>query len=159
MPRRSAVLLTSSRSIPNFSLFCTFCTHLQKSEAHPLPLQSLPGSLQKPRVCHQQRSPVSADRASNLQTSLHAPPLTPRSSSLFCTRAQAIPFLFNPLRTLCVFTRDATHSVVPILELRPGDNRNPLRRSLSSTDHGTRSTNQTSLIPRFFQRARRACAC
>src|ERR1700676_293969 len=101
MSRRPAALLTSPRSIPDSSLFCTFCTVLQKSEAHPLPLQSLPASLQKPRECRQERFFDLATRHSPL----------PPSSSLFCTKAKAIPFLFNPLRTLCVFTRDATRTV------------------------------------------------
>jgi hypothetical protein len=51
MPRRPAVLLTPPHSIPDFSLFRAFCTPLQKSEAHPLPFQPLPASLQKRRTC------------------------------------------------------------------------------------------------------------
>jgi len=50
MPRRLAVLLTPPHSIPNSSLFCTFCALLQKSGAHPLTFQLLPRSLQKPQV-------------------------------------------------------------------------------------------------------------
>jgi len=67
MSRRPAVLLTSPRSIPDSSLFCFFCTLVQKSEAHPLPFQPLPASLQKRREClpssfleeRQQRFPLS----------------------------------------------------------------------------------------------------
>jgi hypothetical protein len=50
MSRRPAVLLTPPHSIPNSSLFCTFCTALQKSEADPLTFQLLAHSLQKRRV-------------------------------------------------------------------------------------------------------------
>jgi|ERR1700676_517240 len=61
MPGRPAVPLTSPRYIPNSSLFCFFCTPVQKSEAHPLPLQSLPASLQKPRVCRHKRFLISRE--------------------------------------------------------------------------------------------------
>src|SRR5882724_2732810 len=60
MPRRPAVLLTPPHAISASSLFCTFCTVLQKSEAHPLSLQPLPRSLQKHGRWHQQRSPNSS---------------------------------------------------------------------------------------------------
>src|SRR6202790_4873209 len=72
MSRRQAVPLTFPRPISNSSLFCTFCTPLQKSEAHLLPLQSLPASLQKHRGWHQQRTSKIRDvetcPRSNLQT-------------------------------------------------------------------------------------------
>src|SRR6202790_1009231 len=49
MSRRPAVLLTFPRLISDSSLFCVFCSLVQKSEAHPLPFQSLARSLQKRR--------------------------------------------------------------------------------------------------------------
>src|SRR6202790_323739 len=72
MPRRPAVPLTSPRDTSNPALFCLFCTRLQKSEAHLLPLQSLPASLQKPRVCRHQRFlvPDAPSQPSHLQTCL-----------------------------------------------------------------------------------------
>jgi hypothetical protein len=69
MSRRPAVLLTSPRHIPNSWLFRFFCTVLQKSEAHPLPFQPLPASLQKPQACRQERFFDLATRHSSLATS------------------------------------------------------------------------------------------
>src|SRR5882724_1438210 len=51
MPCRPAVLLTPPRDLSNSSLFCTL---LQKSEAHSLTFQSLPGSLHKHRGCQRE---------------------------------------------------------------------------------------------------------
>jgi hypothetical protein len=68
MPRRPAVLLTSPRSISTSSFFRTFCTLLQKSKAHPLPLQSLPASLQKLRVCRHTRFLISREESFNSST-------------------------------------------------------------------------------------------
>jgi hypothetical protein len=87
MPRRPAVLLTSPRSIPNSSLLCFFCTLLQKSKAHLLPLQSLPASLQKPRVCRHKR----------FLTSREAPPAPIPFPVIFCishhqNEAHLLPF-------------------------------------------------------------------
>jgi len=98
MPRRPAVLRTSPRHIPTSSLFCTFCTLLQKSEAHILPLQSLPASLQKPRVCRHKRLSL-ATRHPSLATSAN--------SSLFITLLQqreSHPFPFQFVaHSLCVY--------------------------------------------------------
>jgi|ERR1700676_295905 len=97
MPRRPAVLLIPPRHIPDSSLFCVFCTPVQKSEAHPLPLQSLPASLQKPRVCRHQRSSL-ATRPSFA---------TSANSSLFLAllhQSEAHPLTFQSLtHSLCVY--------------------------------------------------------
>src|ERR1700676_1500369 len=92
MPRRPAFPLTSPRYIPNSSLFCFFCTPVQKSEAHPLPLQSLPASLQKPRVCRPKRFLISREEP----LALVPFPL------IFCpspTRSKHIPFPLSHFRT------------------------------------------------------------
>src|SRR5882724_689689 len=90
-PRRPTVLLASLRYTSNSSLFCTFCTLLQKSESHLLPLQPLPASLQKPRVCHQKRSSNSADFAlftdRGTRSTGHAP-VTPLSATLTRNRGE-----------------------------------------------------------------------
>jgi hypothetical protein len=91
MPRRPAVLLTSPRSIPDSSLFCTLCTLLQKSEAHLLPLQPLPASLQKPRVGRHKR----------FLTSRQEPPAPVPFRVIFCTshhqdEAHPLPFQSLP---------------------------------------------------------------
>jgi hypothetical protein len=99
MPRRPAVLLIPPRSISPSSLLCFFCTLLQKSKAHLLPLQSLPASLQKPRVCRHQRSFNSPTL--NSSTSSRA------LSSLFFTllhQTESHPLTFQSLaHSLCVY--------------------------------------------------------
>jgi|ERR1700676_449487 len=96
MPRRPAVLLTSLRSTSPSSLFRTFCTPLQKSEAHLLPLQSLPASLQKPQVCrHKRFSP--ATRHSSPATSANSPlfpALSPEGFALL-HRSESHPLPFQ----------------------------------------------------------------
>jgi hypothetical protein len=98
MLRRPAVLLTSPRSTSPSSLFCAFCAPLQKSEAHPFYVQSLPASLQKPRVCRHKRFSL-ATRHPSLATSA--------SSSLFITllhQCEGHPLPFQSLaHSLCVY--------------------------------------------------------
>jgi hypothetical protein len=105
MPRRPAVLLTSPRCISTSPLFPalsregrTFCTPLQKSKAHLLPFQSLPASLQKPRVCRHQRFSF-VTRQPSLATSAN--------SSLFFTllhQTASHPLLFQSVaHSLCVY--------------------------------------------------------
>src|SRR5882724_3541300 len=54
-------------------------------------------------------------RESPSPASAHPPgPALSLFSALFCTRPQRFAFLFNHLRTLCVFTRGVTKSVPPI---------------------------------------------
>jgi hypothetical protein len=73
MPRRPAVPLTPPHSLPDSALFCTFCTLLQKSEAHPLPFQPLPAFLQNhpgvaSRASFQLRRFLQTFQPSNLPT-------------------------------------------------------------------------------------------
>src|ERR1700676_253675 len=113
MPRRPAVLLTSPRSISRspalFTLTqegscegCIFCTPLQKSKTHLLPLQSLPASLQKPRVCRRQRFsiPDAFSQPSSLQTCL------PRASKGQPANLPTGSYTSTlPVHTLCVQKR------------------------------------------------------
>ena len=84
MPRRTAVPLTPPHSLPDSALFRTFCTLLQKSEAHPLPFQPLPASLQNHRGWHQERFSNSANfsQLSNLRTCQLSNALSPLSATL-----------------------------------------------------------------------------
>jgi hypothetical protein len=90
MPRRLAVLLTSPRSISNSSLFRTFCTPLQKSEAHPLPFQPLPASLQKRRAC------LLSSFLEERQERFPLPPLVTRHSPLSARN----PFRMNTYKSV-----------------------------------------------------------
>ena len=84
MPCRTAVPLTPPHSLPDSALFRTFCTLLQKSEAHPLPFQPLPASLQNHRGWHQERFSNSANfsQPSNLRTCQLSNALSPLSATL-----------------------------------------------------------------------------
>jgi hypothetical protein len=77
MSRRPVVRLTPQRSIPDSSLFCTFCTLLQKSEAHPIIFQLFARSLQKHRGCHQERF----FQSSNFELFHRLAPTLPSASS------------------------------------------------------------------------------
>src|ERR1700676_1721030 len=120
MPRRTAVLLTSPRSISPSSLFCTFCTALQKSEAHLLPLQSLPASLQKPRVCRHQRFlvPDALSQPSHLQACL------PKASKGQPANLPTGSYTSTlPIHTLCVQKRSTSpfpSTTSPLYTKTPG---------------------------------------
>ena len=77
MPRPSAVFLSPLRDLSNSSLFCTFCTVLQKSDAQPLLFQSFPASLRKRRGVLK-----SVFFNSSTLNSLTSAPTTPLSAAL-----------------------------------------------------------------------------
>ena len=95
MPRRLAVLLTSPRDLSNSSLFCTL---LQKSKAHPLTFQSLPGSLQKHRRCHHERFLLLNSSRLNSSTRFNSFRRNPYSRSPRFSRNQPKLSPRNPFR-------------------------------------------------------------
>jgi len=152
MPRRPAVLLTSPRHTSDSSLLpalpalsvegsrerCTLCTALQKSEAHLLPLQSLPASLQKPRVYHRQRSFNSPTL--NSSTSSRA------LSSLFFTllhQTESHPLTFQSLaHSLCVYPgchpERSQFRPIQLPTCKPSNL--PTCKRTRATDHAPRTT-------------------
>jgi hypothetical protein len=108
MPRRPAVPLTPPHSLPDSALFCTFCTLLQKSEAHPLPFQPLPASLQNHRGWHQERRSHFGSRGSDRRLLLHEFALFTDHGTRSTDHAPATPLsatLTADLRVLPCFGR------------------------------------------------------
>src|ERR1700676_3715051 len=145
-PRRQAVLLTPPRSTSNSPLFCAFCALLQKSKAHPLYPQSLPASLQKPRVCRHHRFsiPDAFSQPSHPQTCL------PRASKGQPANLPTCSYTFTlSVHTICVQEQSPSpfpSTTSPLYTKTPGCHPQRSPRSPLVTRHSPLSANSSTLL-------------
>src|SRR6202790_4138007 len=145
-PRRQAVLLTPPRSTSNSPLFCAFCALLQKSNAHPLYPQSLPASLQKPRVCRHHRFsiPDAFSQPSHPQTCL------PRASKGQPANLPTCSYTFTlSVHTICVQEQSPSpfpSTTSPLYTKTPGCHPQRSPRSPLVTRHSPLSANSSTLL-------------